>query len=399
MPSTQPESVIDVGGYEHVLTSLEVGVCVWELEIPNTPSSLRLVHCNPAAGVFLGVDHTFVQGKRIHEGFPGSEKMPLAGIFTKVIETGEPMKLNEIPYKDKYGEGMFSIDVHPLPNKRCCVEFTNITERKKAEKQVAERTEELSRALAELWSEMDLARKIQTVLVPTRPSIPGYEVAAEMRPAQTVGGDYVDVFEAGGSSWMIIGDVSGHGISAGLIMMMIQTSTRTVIGSMAREGRKVSPSAVLTAVNAAVSGNLRRIGKDQYMTVTVLRLDGDKVVHAGLHQDILIHRAASRQVVKVETTGVWIGVMDDVSKSLVDQEFSLEEGDSLLLFTDGITESKGASDPNGQGRLEAQFSALSAEGLPCEEIVKRILDKAAEDSPHDDCTLLAARRRERGNGN
>ncbi len=380
---------------EPVLTSLEVGVCVWELEVPNTPSSLRLVHCNPAAGVFLGVDHQFVQGKRIHEGFPGSEQMPLPGIFTRVIESGEPMSLGEVPYKDTYGEGMFSIVVHPLPDRRCSVEFTNITERKKAEKQVAERTEELTRALAELWSEMDLARKIQTVLVPTRPTLPGYQVAAEMRPAQQVGGDYVDVFEAGGSSWMIIGDVSGHGVSAGLIMMMIQTSVRTVITSLERDGRKASPAAVLAAVNASVAGNLKHIGKDQYMTVTVLRLDEGKVVHAGLHQDILIHRAATQQLTRIETTGVWIGVMDDATGSLVDQEFSLSEGDTLLLFTDGITESKGASDPNGQGRLEALFSALSTEGLPCEEIVKRVLDRAAEDSPHDDCTVLVARRESR----
>ena len=77
------------------------------------------------------------------------------------------------------------------------------------EQQVAQRTKELQRALSEIWSEMDLARKIQTVLLPSKPSIPGCDIAAVMRPCQQVGGDYYDVFTAGGVPWVFIGDVSG----------------------------------------------------------------------------------------------------------------------------------------------------------------------------------------------
>ena len=97
------------------------------------------------------------------------------------------------------------------------------------EVQVAERTEELRKTLAELWSEMDLARKIQTVLLPSETRFRDYEVSAMMVPASTVGGDYYDIIRTDGSDWLLIGDVSGHGVTAGLTMMMIQTAIRTVV--------------------------------------------------------------------------------------------------------------------------------------------------------------------------
>lgn len=390
--STSEAAAGDVLTYDKILTHLDVGVCVWVLEKPHTPASLRLLHCNPAAGVFLGVKSEEVLGKTIHEGFPGSEEMPLPGIFTRAIESGEPAVLPEIPYRDVFGEGTFSIHVHPLDATRCSVEFTNITERKRAEAQVAERTEELKRTVSELWSEMDLARKIQTVLVPKEDRLGPFEVAMEMRPAATVGGDYVDIFEADGASWFLVGDVSGHGVSAGLIMMMVQTAVRTVISTQSKEGRPPTPAAMLDAVNSAVHANLQLIGRDQYMTITALRVDPDgTVLHAGLHQDILVYRAATSAVDRIETEGMWLGVVSEAKQAIVPQRFKLSPGDSLLLFTDGITEARGPGDNEGQARLEALFGELSAKQASCAEIVKTVLDRAHEDDPHDDTTVLVAR--------
>lgn len=89
--------------------------------------------------------------------------------------------------------------------------------------------EELTNARNHLWGEMQLARKIQTVLLPKKPVIPGYEIAAYMETADEVGGDYYDVINADGKNWLVIGDVSGHGVPAGLIMMMAQTAIHTVL--------------------------------------------------------------------------------------------------------------------------------------------------------------------------
>lgn len=378
---------------DRALSTLNVGVCIWHLEEADNPASLRLVACTPAAAKFMSVDRDFVLGKRIHEGFPGSEEMPLPGIFTKIAMTGQGMALGDVPYIDEVvPASVFSIHAHALPGRRVCVEFTNVTERKAAEKKLAEKHDELTQALHDLWSEMDLARKIQTVLLPTEPRVVGYEVSAEMRPASTVGGDYFDVFEAGGSAWLLIGDVSGHGVSAGLIMMMTQTAVRTAILGAQNLEVSPTPSKVLAQVNSAIRGNVSKIGKDQYMTISALRLRDGEVHHAGLHQDILVYRAATGAIDTIESQGVWLGVVDDAGPLLEDSTFTLAEGDVVLTFSDGIVEAKVNGVAFGQTNLRQMFADLAGQKLPTSEIVKRILDTVTTDDIRDDLTLLVARR-------
>jgi serine phosphatase RsbU (regulator of sigma subunit) len=222
------------------------------------------------------------------------------------------------------------------------------------EQQVRERTEQLRRTVADLWSEMDLAKKIQTVLLPKEPRAPGYQIAARMRPAESVGGDYYDVVHAGGKTWVMIGDVSGHGVVAGLIMMMVKTALETVLTTSTDA---LSPAAVLARANAAVRGSLQQIGEDQYMTLSILELGPGSVRHAGLQQDIFIYRARSAQVERVETRGAWLGVLDDITGLVEDDRFELEPGDTLLLFTDGLTEQSA----EGGGRLGSDGLARGAE--------------------------------------
>lgn len=380
------------------LGAMNVGVCVWQLEEPNTPSSLRLVVCTPAAARFMQVKREDVLGKRIHEGFPGSENMPLPGLFTRVIETGQAMALGDVPYIDEIvPDSVFSIQTHPLPNRCVCVEFTNVTEQRKAEKLVAEQHQKLTQAVSDLWGEMDLARKIQTVLLPSAPSTRDYEVSTAMRPAATVGGDYVDVVEAGGSTWLLIGDVSGHGVSAGLIMMMAQTALRTAILGAHERGEQTSPARILSQVNRAIHDNLGRIGQNQYMTINAIQLRGGEGLQAGLHLDLLIYRAASGEVESIETQGVWLGVVDDASPMLQDSALSVAPGDYLLACTDGLLETRTSPEPLGEGRLKAAFGALAAEGRSPDEIVQSLLGVVqgamGGAELRDDVTLLVARRR------
>ncbi|MGD9251593.1 MAG: hypothetical protein PVG19_10240, partial [Desulfobacterales bacterium] len=79
---------------------------------------------------------------------------------------------------------------------------------------------ELKAARDAIWSEMELAKRIQTALLPDKQKVQGYEIAATMKPAREVGGDYYDIVETPqGDKWVTIGDVSGHGVDSGLIMM------------------------------------------------------------------------------------------------------------------------------------------------------------------------------------
>jgi serine phosphatase RsbU (regulator of sigma subunit) len=119
-----------------------------------------------------------------------------------------------------------------------------------------------------LWGEMELAKKLQTVLLPKGPAIPGYHITAHMKPAAEVGGDYYDIINEEGRDWLVIGDVSGHGVPAGLIMMMAQTAIRTAI----RMNPDLPPSRLLSVINGILTGNIKRLDENRYMTITVFRI-------------------------------------------------------------------------------------------------------------------------------
>lgn len=257
------------------------------------------------------------------------------------------------------------------------------------EEQVRERTEQLRRTVADLWSEIDLAKKIQTVLLPKQPGAPDYQIAARMRPAESVGGDYYDVVHAGGKTWVMIGDVSGHGVAAGLVMMMVQTALKTVLTT---SPDALSPALVLARANAAVRQSLQQIGEDQYMTLSILELGPGRVRHAGLHQDILVYRAASAQVERVETRGAWLGILDDIAGLVEDDRFELAPGDTLLLFTDGLTEQRcGDGSLLGSDGLAQKFAAAAAAHPAPLAILNGLFAALAHDAPKDDMTLMVVR--------
>jgi serine phosphatase RsbU (regulator of sigma subunit) len=260
------------------------------------------------------------------------------------------------------------------------------------EAQVAERTEELRCTVAELWSEMDLALKIQTVLLPQEPGLPNYEIAAKMVPASSVGGDYYDVFRIDGVDWILMGDVSGHGVTAGLSMMIIQTAVRSVIQGAGERARQLTPKQLLSSVNAAVRSNLQKINPEQYMTIMALRLERGKVSYAGLHQDALVYRARTNKVERIPTRGIWIGLLDDISELLDDDGFEMEDGDVLLLYTDGVTEIAAANDNMlGTDGLGSMLELLASKSSLPSDVVQGLLERVCVGTLEDDVTVLVAR--------
>ncbi len=249
---------------------------------------------------------------------------------------------------------------------------------------------QLKQARDALWGEMELAKRIQTALLPSAQRLRGYEVAAAMHPAAEVGGDCYDIITSPeGQNWLTMGDVSGHGVDSGLIMMMAQTSVSTMVNSCG----ECVPSKVLRAVNTAIRENINRLGADHYMSMVLIRLGDAEFTLSGKHQDVILYRAARREIEIVPTTGTWLGIADDISAFLDDRTVPLGAGDLLLLFSDGITEAaNGAGEMFGQERL-AVLLAQNAE-LPVGEIVPRIMAAVetfcAEQS--DDMSIVVARK-------
>jgi phosphoserine phosphatase RsbU/P len=162
---------------------------------------------------------------------------------------------------------------------------------------------ELKAARDALWGEMEVAKRIQTALLPQNRRVGGYDVAARMSPAAEVGGDYYDIIEAGEGDerrgWIAVGDVSGHGVESGLVMMMTQTS----ILSLVQENPRRSPADVFSAVNGVLLENISRLNASRYMTLNVVRLADAGLIVAGKHQDVLVWRRGGGRVETVSNEG------------------------------------------------------------------------------------------------
>ncbi|MCP4130840.1 MAG: SpoIIE family protein phosphatase [bacterium] len=266
-----------------------------------------------------------------------------------------------------------------------------------ANKELTQVNTSLTETKEALWGEMQFAKKIQTVLLPEKPFMKGYEISAYMKPADDVGGDYYDIINVKGLDWIVIGDVSGHGVPAGLIMMMVQTAIHTVLEGTSN----IKPSALLARINKVITNNIKKLDEDKYMTITVIAaMKGGRMHFSGLHQDIMIFRAETGNVEPVETSGMWIGLMEDIKLMVNDDQISLYTGDTMLVFTDGITEAwlkgsvKDERNPEeemfGEKRLRR---ILEKQGANHPDIIKKhILDELEGYSCNDDVTMVIIRK-------
>ena len=213
----------------------------------------------------------------------------------------------------------------------------DISESKRAHEALLER----SVTAAKVEEELAIAQRVQTALLPRRLVVPGMEISAKMIPASEVGGDYYDILPCEDGCWIAIGDVSGHGLSAGLVMLMTQSSVLTSV--LARPTAR--PSEVLALVNLALVHNIRgRLGTKDHVTMTLLRYKADgRVVFAGAHEEMILLRQRTGEPEIIATPGTWLGARKEVGQFFVDSELRLEDGDLLVLYTDGVTEAMNAN--------------------------------------------------------
>ncbi|WP_437274920.1 SpoIIE family protein phosphatase [Sorangium sp. So ce375] len=237
-----------------------------------------------------------------------------------------------------------------------------------------------------------LAARLQTTLVPEQLEVEGLELSAIMTPATEVGGDYYDVIATPEGGWLGIGDVAGHGLAAGLVMLMIQS----MVSALTSRDPGASPSELLAALNKALYKNVRgRLKRDEHATLLLLRYErSGRVTFAGAHDDIIVCSARTRRCVCIPSSGVWIGVLPVIDEVTRDADFVLEDGDVLVLYSDGVTEARNAH--REQFGLERLCTAIEAvQTAPVDAIRDRILREVEGwcPSPDDDITVVVARYR------
>jgi len=190
-----------------------------------------------------------------------------------------------------------------------------------------------------LKQEMAIAERIQTSLCPVTPKHNELEITAIMLPAEEVGGDYYDVVnDKNNNTWFAIGDVSGHGVTPGLIMMMAETAFNNSV----ENSHSLTPKDVINSVNKILNKNVKqRLKESHFMTMSILKYDNNgKFLYAGAHLDIAVYRSKTQKCELFKTDGIYLSIIPDISHITKDFELKLEKGDIMVLYTDGIIESK-----------------------------------------------------------
>jgi PAS domain S-box-containing protein len=242
---------------------------------------------------------------------------------------------------------------------------------------------------ARLYQERsETARTLQSSLLPPGlPSIPGLELAARYRAAgegNEVGGDFYDVF-AWDEAWaVVIGDVCGKGPDAAAITALARYTLRAVTL------HEHTPTATLQTLNDAM---LRQLSGDQFCTVALGRIrpeDGGRfrvTLSVGGHPPPLVLRADGH-VEPLAQQGTLLGVVDE--PRLQDAEHVLEAGDTLLLYTDGVTEARVRSWELGEEGLVSLLEGCAGQAAAeIVETIERAVVGVQAGEPRDDIALLA----------
>lgn len=245
-----------------------------------------------------------------------------------------------------------------------------------------------------LDDELRTAREVQNILLPSgEPHIPGYRVYGSNTPARMISGDYFDYIDLPGNhSGIVIADVTGKGVPAGLLMAMC----RSVLRLTARA--TMSPSEALGMVNRHLFPDVR---EDMFVSLLYMVLEHETgrltLARAG-HDAPLLFRADKGTVETIKPPGLALGIDEgDVFERVTrDVEIEMGKGDCLLLYTDGVCEAVDENDGEfGLAKLESEFANSAASGA--ERVVRSILSQVssfAGNQPQlDDITMIAVEKR------
>ncbi|MBN2546824.1 MAG: substrate-binding domain-containing protein [Spirochaetes bacterium] len=200
---------------------------------------------------------------------------------------------------------------------------------------IKEKNNQLNETMKALWGEMELAKKLQTTILPERINIPGYKIDAFLIPAEEIKGAFYDIIDINEDSyWINIGDVTGKGVTVGLILMMIQTCNINTI----MHNPEINPDDMLNTINKVLYYSINdRLKLNNSLTSCYIKFNknGD-FYHSGLHEKILIFRADKNEVEEINTFGAAVGVREDIFDFISVDNFKLNKNDLILLYTKGL---------------------------------------------------------------
>ncbi len=277
------------------------------------------------------------------------------------------------------------------------------------EDKVKERTAQLARANQEisalneklqeenfrLSAELEITKQLQQMVLPKQSElevIEGLEIAGFMEPADEVGGDYYDVLPYNGGVKIGIGDVTGHGLESGVLMLMTQTAVRTL-----QEVNEIEPVKFLDALNRTIYRNLERMNSDKNLTLAILDYHQGTLSLSGQHEEMIVVRADG-EIEQIDTIdlGFPIGLDAEIVDFIATEKVQLNLGDVVILYTDGITEAENMN--REQYGLEKLISVVSRNSSQSGELIRQAVIEdvrrhIGEQKVFDDITLVVLKQK------
>ena len=251
----------------------------------------------------------------------------------------------------------------------------------------------VQRELATMEYELQTASNIQSALLPRgTPPVAGLDIAVRYEPMRSIGGDMYDFVVDGSQLGVLVADVTGHGVPAALIASMAKVAFSSQAAAAASPGR------LIAGMNRALCGQFR----GQFVTATYMHIDPAahrvRYTNAG-HPPPLLWRKATREAAELAGGGVLMGF--DADEGYATGEARIEDGDRLVLYTDGVLEvADGTGEFFGDDGLKAfveRHEALSAEefaGALLAHLRERTSGRRAGRGFDDDVTLAVVDVRE-----
>lgn len=245
-----------------------------------------------------------------------------------------------------------------------------------------------------LKSEVEIASEIQKhILEKEETIVPSLEIAMASAPATDVGGDSLDIIIGKDNNYYIyVGDVTGHGVPSGLVMMMVNALISAI------SLNEVNGAKVLAAVNAILKP---RVKQNMMMSCLMLRWDAanKQMYYTGAgHEHLIVYKKRDDKVYKIKSGWVALGMMRDSSAVLKEQQIAFDPEDIIILYTDGISEARYRSEQTGiLFGVDRIIDAIMKSGeKTAESIFQKItIDLSAfmgyRHKQYDDITLVVVR--------
>jgi sigma-B regulation protein RsbU (phosphoserine phosphatase) len=238
-----------------------------------------------------------------------------------------------------------------------------------------------------LSNELNIAKNIQTSILPTEVDIPGFETATNMVTATEVGGDVYDYMRTEAGTYLGIGDVSGHGLPAGIMALIQLVAFEAVVMATQTLKKQIQPYEIYNIVNKLLCTiNRDRIGSDKFMTQNYFFVKNGTFTHAGAHEIALLYRKKQRDVVELNDLAkkaAFMGITELATAQNSSGSFKLNKSDVLLLYTDGAIQAR--DDGGNQFGIEKLKKVLAKhQALPLKQLIEVIMREIQDHAQNGD---------------